>query len=193
MGVAWDRHRCPGPFCLEGIAGLAEIGVTVSQVDVGSFLVEFLSALGAQKYLYLDGLAWKRTLEDSVIVTPPVGMEVTLQAFDSESDVPDPVFPGQIALRWFGVANAVEYVVERENGAQWDEEMRMRSVGFCPYRWVSGLLDDVTVHTYRVLSVSMSGRVSVVKEQAVLVVRTPSDPGVAYSYDDVLDELTITG
>lgn len=166
--------------------------MSVVQVDVRSYLVRFLSGLGAEKFLYLDGMLWKRSLEDFVIVTPPLGLELTLQAFDSSSDVPDPVFPGRIALRWFGVVDAVDYVVERKKDGEWDEAMRIRSVGFVPYRWTSGLLDDVTTHLYRVLSVSVSGKVSVVKEQAVFMVRKPSDPGVAYSYDEVLDELTIS-
>jgi hypothetical protein len=141
-------------------------------------------------YIYVDGeLASTQTstsFQVSVVADEPIFVEV----FDVEIHTPTPYPASHLTLCWYQVEGITSYRIEEYVNDEWVLSSNFISSGwFNIYR--TRYLEDVTLHTFRVIPISDAGEEGEPTVFAKQIVRFPDPPTLAYSYSPGTGTITI--
>lgn len=140
-------------------------------------------------YLYVDGELVLTTAATSADVAGIVG--VVYDVFDDPTP-PAAGFPATMTLAWHAAAGAATYRVERLVGASWTAVATITAGELDYFTYVTDVLADDTVHSFRVVPVSQAGNDGTPATFTALMVRHPDVPVVDYAYDADDGTVTIT-
>jgi hypothetical protein len=94
-----------------------------------------------------------------------------------ETTAPSEDTPPWVHLQWRGYSGVDHYLVERFNGAAWEEQDRIYETGLGYYSWASDPEEDGATYQYRVTAVDSQGNTSPMVVVSGEMITVPSDPG----------------
>jgi hypothetical protein len=96
--------------------------------------------------------------------------------------LPSLAFSGHIDLQWYGFGNQ-SYRVEKYIGGNWTMQETIPDDSRGYYTWRTPWLEDVTIHEYQIVPVSLSGNDGTPLSLVCLMVRHPDSPAVTATYN----------
>jgi len=173
---------------------VAITSLSITRVSPVAVQLSFASSLADPTfYIWRDGSLIATTTASTYLDMVPVGACPIYDVFDDAADEPSEVYPAYLHLQWRAVDNADYYRVERHNGSQWVEQVRITDDGRAGYyHWYSPRLEDDTTHQFRVVAVTDDGTESTALTLSALMVRHPDPVAVSLSYDSQTQKLTIS-
>lgn len=142
-------------------------------------------------WVWVNGRLVGQTASRSYVVTVNAGESVFVDVFVAALDRPPTYYPDRIVIQWPGNSSALRYVVEQFVSGQWTQRGSIPESGRAYYSWQSGVLADVTTHSFRVKVVGSNGVSSSYATHSTMMVRVPDSPLPSWSYDDQSQEVTI--
>jgi hypothetical protein len=142
--------------------------------------------------VFRDGRLLATTRLTELLVGATGGAPPVFEVLDDPEAEPAAGFPATATLAWYASAGAARYRVEQDVGGNWTEVDALPDDGSGYFRWTSDALADVTAYDFRVVPVGANGNDGTPLEYAVLMVRVPEPPAVAYSYDAGTGNVTIS-
>lgn len=166
------------------------INPTVVRRDDGGW--DFTWTPGTSPYsIWLDGRLKTTVIDEAYSFTDP-GYEDSPPPLEivSDGDVAEnSLFPPFLTLQWQRVAAAEAYIIERYNGATWEEVGEVTQTSNTYLQWVSPALEDGTTVQYRVKAVDLRGNAGTPITFSIEVCRNPAPPEVTYTIDSNGDVL----
>lgn len=172
------------------------MSVTVTSVFLAAFVLKVtaVSTLGAGTvlYWYVDGRLFAADTVTERIFTLVPGQTINIQVLDTTAS-PDEVFPGQVAIHWYAVDNAVRYQVQEYTGGEWVNRRVVVSDGAEVFSHELPPQTDGTAIQWRVLPVNEENIAGDAFEVAMTVVCAPAPVAVVATYDAGTQRVTVTG
>jgi len=166
-----------------------------SYLAPGQWLISWSSSFGAGAHfwIYLNGeLVEEDTPTTSMVVAMTTPGDLTeLEVLDAAPESLDPAYPSRAHLGWYGVDGAASYRVEEYVGAAWTERKPLNAEDADFFVFRTRVLEDSTVHQWRVVPVGANGNEGTPLTWSFLMVRRPDPPDVTFSYDEGTGEVTV--
>lgn len=134
-------------------------------------------------YIYINGDFVTETNETSYEVTAPLNTQFQFDVLDNPDELPEEFFPGTITLLWNGTPDTVSYRVDEYVDSTWVAKRVVIHDDKRLFHYDSELLDDSTVHRFRVVPIDAQGRSGTALEFEAEMCRFPDSPSQAISID----------
>ena len=132
-------------------------------------------------YIYVDGAFVTQTRETYYDLTIGINTQVQFDVLDVLEDLPAEFFPGTMTLRWDGTPDATSFRVEQYIGSEWVAKQVVIADDSRVFHYDSELLDDSTVHQFRIVPIDDQGRDGTILEFEAEMCRYPDEPSQAMS------------
>lgn len=156
--------------------------VTYQQTGPTRFLFTYASDITDPTfYIYINGEFVTETQETEYEVTAALNTQFQFDVLDDPDELPEEFFPGTITLRWDGTPDSTSYRVDEYIDSTWTAKRVVVSDDRRVFHYDSELLDDSTVHQFRVVPIDTQGRSGTILEFEAEMCRYPDTPSQAMS------------
>lgn len=156
--------------------------ITYTQTDETQFEFTYASDLEDPTfYIYVNGNFIGQTKETTWTVTAPINSQFQFDVLDVNTDAPEEYFPSTFTLRWDGTPDSTSYRVDQYVDGEWVAKHVAIADDTRIYRYTTEMLDDSTVHTFRVVPLDSIGRSGTILEFEAEMCRYPDDPDQSMS------------
>lgn len=144
-------------------------------------------------YIYKNGKLYRKTYDTEIIVTLDGDESPVYEVFDNATSRPSDFFPDRVKLNWWCTESGVDYfeVAEFVSGA-WVVREKIYTNGGVYYDYLSRVLEDCQVHTFRITPYGTNGNAGTEILRSVLMVRYPDVPDASFTYDSGTGKITVT-
>jgi len=132
-------------------------------------------------YIYLNGNLVTQTRETFYDVTASIESQIQFDVLDVVDDLPNEFFPGTITLRWDGTPDSTSFRIEQYVDSEWVARQVIIADDSRVFHYESDLLDDSTVHQFRIVPIDDQGRDGTILEFEAEMCRYPDEPSQAMS------------
>jgi len=158
-----------------------------------TYLLTYESTLSTPTfYLYQDGTLVAVTELTTWVFWVQVGESLNVEILDNANELPQAAFPGRLLLAWEASDSTDYYRIDEKVASVWTERAKITDSGVLYYSWETRFLEDVTAHEFRIVPVGTNGNEGAIKAFAVLMVRHPTPPTVAYTYTSLTAAVTVS-
>jgi len=156
--------------------------ITYTQTGPTRFVFSYDSDLDDPTfYIYVNGDFVTETQETSYEITAPLNTQFQFDVLDDADALPEEFFPGTITLRWDGTPDSTSYRAEEYVDSAWVAKRVVIHDDRRLFHYDSELLDDSTVHRFRVVPIDTQGRNGTTLEFEAEMCRFPDTPSQAIS------------
>jgi len=152
---------------------------SLEHIGRGQWRAQASSDLGGSPtlYYYYRGALLRATADTELSFRAFDGEVPYLEVFDDADARPKQRdHPGRLSIHWHHDGAAARFDIEEQIGGVWTNVSRIANDGRRHYTWVSGWLDDLSAHTYRVRAVDGRRNAVTVATLSSTVVRHPTVP-----------------
>ena len=154
------------------------------QVDARTWLVTWGSTVQNATYrIFKDGALIKITQETSMQFQVEAGENLVIEILDDTTTVALEAFPGRLTLGWNASLSTDHYKVEELILSVWTLRATIIAHGQGFFSWTSRFLEDVTIHSFRIIPVGLNGNDGTAKTLISLMVRNPDIPAQIFVYN----------
>jgi hypothetical protein len=171
------------------------MSVTITQTRLGptTILFQWSSTLSEPTYyVYLDGNLIDVTTRTYRVIDLAPYESVQIEVTDDPEETPADAWPGRLILSWYPVTNALKYQIREYSDGEWTDRATVIARGEAIFRWTTPPLADVTQHQWRVVPVGDNNLEGNPLEYDVYMVRRPTPPDLALTYDDQTGVVTVS-
>lgn len=143
-------------------------------------------------YLYRDGKHVSTQIDNSATIAFQPDDAVTIEVFDDPDERPTYGNTTRNHLEFTRSSDAMQYRVERFDGAEWQLHEIIDDAALESYRSKSAPLDDVTNVQYRVTPIADNHEAGTATTATVYTARRPDAPDVDFEYDEGSQKVTIS-
>ena len=166
---------------------------TPALVAPGTWRLTWSSDEASPTYrVYVDGDLAAAIDVAEYVLRVGAGEYPVVEVLDTDVATPAEAHPPRLDLWWMGVSAADYYRVDEYVDASWTERARIEENGSGAYCWRSRVLEDETVHQFRIVAVAADGNEATSVERSALMVRYPDPPDVAFAYASGTGKVTIS-
>jgi hypothetical protein len=157
---------------------MAISGVSGAFVGSTSWRISWAASAGESVDVYVDGVLVLSTSATECILSLDDSSVVDVVASGA---VPAEAYPRRITLAWPGAADVAEYRIEEYFGSTWTWRQTIANDGSPYFTWKTRVLEDETIHQFRIIPYDAAGNAGAAEELSTLMVRIPDVPSVTWS------------
>jgi len=141
-------------------------------------------------YWYRNGVLWATTTLPVMQFDVGNDETVDIEVLDDSSAAAEG-WPSRARLAWNAQDDAASYLVEQYEDSAWEVKQRIQSAPGGRLRWDSAVLDDDTVHQFRVTPYDVNGIAGTMFTFSIHMVRRPGPLLLDASFDDETGKVTL--